>query len=277
MIGATGTGAKWTGGFDLRGRWMVLIAILAAGLALSGCASWPGIHEAAPDDPAAALEARQTIEQLQRTNERLKNFKGLGRLTLRKEGKIQMDDRIAWIGSEPLKLSLVLFASGFPAVRMAGDGEWLYYQDVQAPEAPVKRVRASDPDFKRLLSIAIQSSDIIALMCGRIPIRDHRSAILKPLSSGKGYALMLMKPWGVHQIIFLDESKTEVRQTEIYDSSGELLFQANFMEMQLVDGYKVPLRLAVSNNEKAVAQLVVERYWADVPVTPSMFILGPPG
>jgi hypothetical protein len=261
----------------MHGRWVALWAILAAGLVLSGCASWPEMHAEAPEDPAAALEARQVLEQLQRTNERLKNFKGLGRLTIRKEGKIQMDDRIAWIGSEPLKLSLVLFASGFPAVRMAGDGEWLYYQDVQAPEAPVKKVRASDPDFKRLLSIAIQSSDIIALMCGRIPIRDHRSATLKALSSGKGYALMLMKPWGVHQTIFLDESKTEVRQTEIYDSSGEMLFQANFMEMQLVDGYKVPLRLAVSNNEKAVAQLIVERYWADVPVTPSMFILGPPG
>jgi hypothetical protein len=259
---------------------MVLAVILAAGVALSGCASWPDIYEAPPsgqDDSPAALEARQVLAQLQHTNERLKNFKGLGRLTLRKEGKVQMDDRIAWIGSEPLKLSLVLFASGFPAVRMAGDGEWLYYQDVQAPEASVKKIRASDPDFKRLLSIPIQSSDIISLMCGRIPIREHRSARLQPLASGKGYALMLMKPWGVHQTIFLDETKTEVRQTEIYDSSGDLLFQANFMEMQLVDGYKVPLRLAVSSREKAVVQLVVERYWADVPVTPAMFVLGPPG
>jgi hypothetical protein len=271
---------KLTDDVRVQGRWRVLAFILVAGLALSGCAGWPDVYEAqtmTSDDSPEAVEARQIVTQLQNANAHLKNFKGLGRLTVRKEGKVQMDDRIAWIGSEPLKLSLVLFASGFPALRMAGDGEWLYYQDVQAPEAPVKRIRASDPDFKRLLSIAIQSSDIISLMCGRIPIREHRSATLKPLSSGKGYALMLTKPGVIQQAIFLDETKSEVRQTLIYDSSGDLLFQADFMEMQLVDGYKVPLRLAVSNSEQALVQLVVERYWADVPVTPAMFTLGPTG
>jgi hypothetical protein len=254
--------------------------ILAAAVALSGCATWSEILESQPsaeDDSPAAVEARLVLDHLRKSNERLKNFKGVGRLTIRKEGKVQMDERLAWIGSDPLKLSIVLFASGFPAVRMAGDGEWLYYQDDQAPGSTVKKIRASDPDFKRLLSIPIQSSDIIALMCGRIPIRGHRSVRLQPLKSGNGYVLILMKTWGVHQMIFLDETKTEVRQTEVYDSSGEMLFQVNFLEMQLVDGYKVPLRLAVSNSEKAVVQLVVERYWANVPVMPSMFVLGPPG
>jgi hypothetical protein len=259
---------------------MVPALILAAAVALSGCATLSGVLEPQPsveDDSPAAAEARLVLDQLRKTNERLKNFKGVGRLTIRKEGKVQMDERLAWVGSDPLKLSIVLFASGFPAVRMAGDGEWLYYQDDQTPGSTVKKIRASDPDFKRLLSIPIQSSDIIALMRGRIPIREHRSVRLEPLKSGNGYVLMLMRTWGVHQLIFLDQTKTEVRQTEVYDSSGAMLFQANFLEMQLVDGYKVPLRLAVSNSEKAVVQLVVERYWADVPVTPSMFVLGSPG
>jgi hypothetical protein len=246
---------------------------------LSGCAGLFESLEQAPaaDDSPSAVEARSVLDHLQKTNEGLKNFKGVGRLTIRKDGKVQMDERLAWIGSDPLKLSVVLFASGFPAVRMAGDGEWLYYQDSQTPEAPVKKVRASDPDFKRLLSIPILSSDILALMRGRIPIREYRSARLQPLPVGKGYVLLLMKTWGVHQKIFLDETKSVVHQTEVYDSTGNLLFQANFLEMQLVDGYRVPLRLAVSNDDKAVVQLVVERYWADVPVTPSMFVLESPG
>ncbi len=254
--------------------------VMAAALALSGCATWSGVLEQPPSeeaDSADAAEARQVLDRLQKTNERLKSFKGVGRLTIRQDGKVQMDERLAWLGSDPLKLSIVLFAAGFPAVRMAGDGEWLYYQEDPAQGATIKKIRASDPDFKRLLSIPIQSSDIIALMRGRIPIREHRSARLKPLKSGNGYVLMLMRTWGVHQMIFLDETKTEVRQTEVYDSSGDLLFQANFLEMQLVDGYKVPLRLAVSGKDKALVQLVVERYWADVPVTPSMFVLGSPG
>jgi hypothetical protein len=254
--------------------------ILTAALTLSGCATWSGIGEAPSseqDDSPAAADARQVLDRLQKTNEQLRNFKGVGRLTIRKEGKVQMDERLAWVGSDPLKLSIVLFAAGFPAVRMAGDGEWLYFQDGQAPGAPVKKTRASDPDLKPLLSIPIQSSDIIALMRGRIPIREYRSVRLERLKSGNGYVLMLMRIWGVHQLIFLDETKTEVLQTEVYDSFGNLLFQANFLEMQLVDGYKVPSRLTVSNQDKALVQLVVERYWADVPVTPSMFVLGSPG
>jgi hypothetical protein len=256
------------------------VATLMAAFGLSGCAMMSesiGLPPAAQDTSPSAIEARSILDRLQKTNETLKNFKGIGRLTIRKDGKVQMDERLAWIGSDPLRLSVVLFAGGFPAARMAGDGEWLYYQDAEAPNSPVKKVRASDPDFKRLLSIPIQSSDILALMRGRIPIREYGSARLQPLASGKGFVLLLMRTWGVQQKIFLDESKSGVTQTEVYDSSGNLLFQANFLEMQLVDGYMVPLRLAVSNDDKVVVQLLVERYWADVPVTPSMFVLGSPG
>ena len=256
------------------------VAMLMAAAMLSGCAILSeslGLQPAEEDTSPSAIEAQLVLDRLQKTNETLKNFKGIGRLTIRRDGKVQMDERLAWIGSDPLKLSVVLFAAGFPAVRMAGDGEWLYYQDGEAPNSPVKKIRASDPDFKRLLSIPIQSSDILALMRGRIPIREHRSARLQPLASGNGYVLLLMRAWGVQEKIFLDETKSGVIQTEVYDSSGNLLFQVNFLEMQIVDGYKVPLRLTVSNDDQVVVHLFVERYWADVPVTPSMFTLGSPG
>jgi hypothetical protein len=129
-----------------------------------------------------------------------------------------------------------------------------------------------------LLSISIHSSDIIALLRGRIPIREHRSARLVPVASGNGYVLLLDRIWGVHQKIFINEQKSEVQQVEVYDASGRMLFQANFLEMQQVGGYRVPGRLVVSNHEtNAQVQLVVEKYWADVPVSPSMFVLEPPG
>jgi hypothetical protein len=185
---------------------------------------------------------------------------------------------MAWVGAPPLRLSVVLFAASVPALRMAGDGEWFSYQDGQEPGAPVKRVRASDPDFKRILSIPIQASDIIALMCGRMPLKEHSQARLQPLASGTGYVLLLMDGRSVRQKIVLDETKSETRQTEIYDSWGRLVFQANFLEMQVVSGYKVPARLVVSRGKDATVQVVVEKYWADVPVTPEMFVIAaPPG
>jgi hypothetical protein len=257
-------------------RTMLWVSMLM-GLVATGCATWPGPAQ----EPAAAgdsVEARALLGRLEQTNAKLQSFKGIGRLTVRKDGKIQVDERIAWIGSAPLRLGVVLFAGGVPAVRMASDGEWLYYQDGQEPGLPVKKVRASDPDFDRLLSIPIQASDIIALLRGRIPLREHSSARLLPLASGNGQVLLLDRIWGVHQKIFLDEQASEVKQTEVYDLSGRLLFQVNFPEMQLIDGYRVPRRLVVSNHQtNAVVQLVVEKYWADVPVTPSMFVLESPG
>jgi hypothetical protein len=258
-------------------RWMVVGVLILAALMPTGCATLPEPAEG----PAAAIdsaEARAVLERLQQTNEKLRNFKGIGRLTIKRDGKIQMDERVAWIGSDPLRLSVVLFASGFPAVRMASEGEWLYYRDGQEPGLPVKKIRSSDPDFDRLLSIPIQASDILALLRGRIPIQEHRVARLQPVASGDGYVLLLDRIWGAHQKIFLDERKTEVRQVEVYDMSGSMVFQANFLEMQLVDGYRVPSRLVVSNYQtKAQVQLVVEKYWADIPVTPSMFVLESPG
>jgi len=171
---------------DMRRVRAILLAVLAAAL-LGGCSSLTGVMDSRPEipeDPVAAAEALSVIAKLQQANGALKTFKGVGRLTVRHEGKVQVDERMAWVGAPPLKLSVVLFAASFPALRMAGDGEWLYYQDGQEPGAPVKRVRASDPDFKRILSIPIQASDIIALMCGRMPLKEHSRATIQPLASG---------------------------------------------------------------------------------------------
>ena len=275
---------KWTNFFkrerttDRRRVRAILLAGLAAAL-LGGCSGMTGVMDSrpeVPEDPAAAAEALRAIATLQQANSALKTFKGVGRLTVRQEGKVQVDERMAWVGAPPLKLSVVLFAASFPALRMAGDGEWLYYQDGQEPGAAVKRMRASDPDFKRILSIPIQASDIIALMCGRMPLKEHNRATIQPLASGQGYVLLLMDGRSVRQKIFFDETKSETRQTEIYDSWGKLVFQANFIEMQVVSGYRVPSRLVVSRGKDATVQVLVEKYWADVPVTPEMFVLAPP-
>jgi hypothetical protein len=279
VIGGIGGGA-WRKPAVLRGV-VAAVVVCSAAAWVAGCSTLSGgldTRAASPEEEAAAAKASAVLDRLKTANAGLKSFKGIGRLTVRREGKVEIDERVAWVGSDPLRLSVVLFASGFPAVRMASDGEWLYYQDHTDPAAPVKKIRSADPDLERILSVPIQASDIISLMCGRIPIREHRSARLLPLATGKGYVLLLSRIWGVHQKIFLDESMSEVRQTEIYDVSGSLVFQANFVEMQRIGGYTVPLRLVVQNTgEKALVQVVVERYWADVPVSPEMFQMASPG
>jgi hypothetical protein len=251
---------------------------LLVGMLVSGCASLTGVLDTppvTPEDPAAAAEALSLVEKLKAVNSGMTTMKGLGRLTVRHGDRLQIDERMAWVGAPPLRLSVVLFAAGFPALRMAGDGEWLYYQDGQEAGAPVKRIRSSDPDLERLLSISIHTSDIIALISGRLPIKEHTTARVVPVASGRGYALQLLKGRHVRQNVFLDEAKSEARQIQVFDS-GSLLYQAEFVEMQRVGRYKVPLRLVISNAAGASVQLVVERYWADLPVSPEMFVLAAP-
>jgi hypothetical protein len=46
--------------------------------------------------------------------------------------------------------------------------------------------------------------------------------------------------------------------------------------MQSIDGYQVPASLSITNGDDLELQIVVNRYWADVDVSPTMFVLNPP-
>jgi hypothetical protein len=46
--------------------------------------------------------------------------------------------------------------------------------------------------------------------------------------------------------------------------------------MQTIAGYPVPALLSISNGDGMDLQIVVNRYWADVDVSSSMFVLNPP-
>ncbi len=82
--------------------------------------------------------------------------------------------------------------------------------------------------------------------------------------------------WGVAEKIFLDESKTNVHQIEFYNRSGTLVYRARFDAMQTIGDYRVPASLSLTNGDNLHLQLVVTRYWPDVAVSPSMFVLNPP-
>ncbi len=81
--------------YDLRSvTTMVLVAVLLAGC--SGLAR----KTSEPEDLAAMAEARMVLLALGRQNDKLTNFKGLGKIKIWQNGKKMIDERIAWIGSE---------------------------------------------------------------------------------------------------------------------------------------------------------------------------------
>jgi hypothetical protein len=255
-------------------RSILLIYVFA--VCLAGCSSFfrqaPG-----PEEFAAMANARLVLLTLNNQNHTLKSFKGIGKIQAWQKGEKRIDERIAWIGSDAVKLSIVVLISGHPAIKIASDGKWLYYYEARQGEPLYKKIPATDATLQRIVSVPINPSDIVTLLAGRTPLREHHSALLYRQDSGPGYVLILKKRWyGIVEKIYLDEDKTQVRQIEFFNRSGSLIYRARFDEMQAVKKYQVPLRLSISSDEGMGFQLEVQKYWADVPVSPSMFVLDPP-
>ena len=254
---------------------LLIIAVLYAGCS-NLTASLPRETPASKDE-AASTEARTLLTTLGNQNILLKSFKGIGKIKIRQNGKLKIDERVAWIGSEKAKLSIVVLISGHPAVKMTSDGEWFYYYEARPDRPLYKKIPATDASLKRIISIPVKAGDIIQLLAGRVPLREHHSAFLERQDSGAGYVLVLKRRWwGVVEKILFNEDRTRVRQVEFYNRSGSLIYLAQFDEMQTVKEYRVPSRLILSNAEGADFQLDVERYWADVDISSSMFVLNPP-
>ncbi|MEJ2169870.1 MAG: DUF4292 domain-containing protein [Desulfobacterales bacterium] len=184
---------------------------------------------------------------------------------------------MAWVGSEPDKLSIVLMISGYPAVKMASDGKWFYYYEAGEEKTIYKKIPAGEASLKHIISIPIQASDIMDLLAGRVPLHKYESAELTEQEDGQGYILTLKRWWGeVVEKIFLDESMKRVLSVEYFSRTGSLTYRVRFEEMQMINGYLVPAKLGISNGKDTDFQLDVYRYYTDVPVTASMFVLNPP-
>jgi hypothetical protein len=252
------------------------LALASIAITMSGCSSFlPSISE--PEDLAAKTQARMTLIALAGQNEKLTSFKGLGKIKVWQDGVKKIDERIAWIGSEPNKLSLVILISGHPTVRMASDGKWFYYYESRQDEPVYQKRPASEVTLQRLVSIPIKTSDIVQLLAGRTPIREHHTARLNRQSSGPGYVLSLKKRWwGIVEKVFLDKNKTQVQQIEFFNRSGSLIYRAHLDETQMIEGYQVPARLRISGEEGIGFELEIIRYIVNAPVSSSMFVLKPP-
>jgi hypothetical protein len=253
-----------------------VMCIFSALVLFAGCSS-QSRRTADALDAAARAEAQALLATLSNQNKALKNFKGIGKIRVRQNGKLIIDERVFWIGSETVKLNIAVLVSGQPAIKIASDGKWFYYYEVREGQPLYKKIRATDANLERIISIPIQISDLINLLAGRIPLREHHSATLARQDPGNGFVLVLKRRWwGVTEKIYLDDTKSRVQKAEFYSRSGSLVYLARFDEMQHVKGYQVPAKLSIANGEGVDFQLVVDRYWADADVSSSMFVLKPP-
>ena len=230
-----------------------------------------------PEERASAQsKAAATLQKLSLVNSRLTSFKGIGRIRLDEPNKPTLSERIAWVGSLPNKLAIAVLVSGRPIVKIAADGDYLYVIELQNPSDTYRKIKTSDPRLERLIRIPVTVGDINTLLAGRVPIRDHSRAYLYASPSNDELVLVLEKWWTVIQKIYLNESDFSVKRFEIFHRNGTLLYQGEITETQMIKGYRIPFQVRMGNDNGIILQLHIERFMADVPIVPEMFILLPP-
>jgi hypothetical protein len=253
----------------------LIFSLVAASLLFSSCASLTG---RIPEKTADQVEALNLLSSLGTKNHDLKTFKGIGKIKLWRNDKLEFNARVFWAGMDPESLLFVVYFSGFPARKISTNGKWLYYIDLTSEHFAFKKIRSTNANLDQLVSIPIRSRDVVSLLSGRIPIHEYTSAGLIKNKLKKGYILVLKKKWrGIIEKIYLDENKSDILRIEIFKSDGSLKYRVVFKTMQHIKGYHVPLKLVISNDDGTGFMLDIERYMADAAVSPSMFVLSPPG
>jgi hypothetical protein len=258
-------------------KWYRIIIPLITALFISSCAVFKPARELEITPAEKANKVRDLLSVLSTKNHSLKNFKGIGNIQIRQNGRLKLDQRVAWIGEKPVKLSIAVLISGYPVVKLATDGKWLYYLEVHGQDTTFQKFQGSDPSLKKLISIPIASSDVITLLAGQIPMPKFDSASLIEEKETAGYVLVLKeKWWGVRQKIYYDQSVSEVRRVDVFHRSGSLKYRAEIESVQSINGFQVPLQLRLLTHDGADCQLNIDRYWVNVDPLPEVFVLTPP-
>jgi hypothetical protein len=258
-------------------KWYRIIPhLVAVGLLISCAVFRPaGEPEITPADKVN--EVRDLLSVLRTKNDSLRNFKGIGNIKVSQKGDFYLDQRVAWIGERPVRLSIAVLVSGFPAIRLANDGEWLYYLETHGSETEFKKIRASDPSLKTIISIPISSSDVVMLLAGCIPMPAFDSVDFIKEEVPHGFVLVLKERWwGIRQKIFYDENQSRVYRIDVFQRSGALMYRAEIERIQRVGEFEVPFQLKLSTDNGNYFQLDVDRCWVNVEMPPNAFLLKPP-
>jgi len=278
------------------------IPLFIAVFFFSACSTIVPVVPGGPGDLTTLSESEvgEIVSYLQKQNLHLKTFKGMGRITFWENEKKDPTIRVVWAGSLPDRFRIAFRSlAGQPVVSVASDGQWIYL--VNHTQGKFYKQHSKDSTMKRFFSIPVTSDDIVNLLAGRVSVDHYDSAVVlkdgpfgpmsgspsscrtaasnqeEPCTHEHGYILVLKKGWGnTCQKIYLDAGRKQVRKVEFFYLTGDLKYRAEFKTMQDIEGYRVPSRLVLTTDDGSGFQLDVDRYWAGVSVSSSLFVLTPP-
>lgn len=234
------------------------------------------IVESSPEllDTATIIEIDNLLSNIRLKNRDLKTFKGIGKITFWEEDKKSITSGIEWVGSGPDMIRIaILNISGQPLLSLADDGQWFYF--LSHTDNNFYKKRSSYFVLEKVIQIPVKPFEIVSFLAGRIPLYEYHTANITR-NKKQGYVIVLKKRSGnVIQKIYLDEDKKNVRKVELFDKKGNFLYSLEIEGLQKINEYHVPVRIIASSNNGNGFKIDIHKYWTDVSVNPSMFVLTP--
>ena len=214
--------------------------------------------------------------KIQNTNSNIKSFKGTGGVKIDRNTKKSLF-RLAWMGLIPLKLRLAILSSGHLIETISTDGEYIYLRSNNNSH-PFYKHKTSDPNLDKVLEIPIKITDLINLMCGKIPIADFNDVhLLTDISDtkklDKALILQLEKDWyGVVEKIYIDKNM-KAYKVEFFDRNKKLIYCAEFKKMQNINGYLLHALISITNGNKTFLSINIDKIYLNPKLAPSKFVL----
>ena len=242
----------------------------------TGCARMIGAHHDVPWDAQSREDARNLLDSVLAANPAPKTFKGIGNARLIANDVVQ-SARLAWAASSPDMVRMeILTPYGQPAVSFSTDGRNAYA--IVHREKKFYKSKALRSSLERILGISIEPAHLVSVMAGQAPVLDYSFISMAAPETGAGPVILLQeKWWGDYEKIHLAPDSERIRAAEIFDSDGKLKYRVVFGPPKKAGKYSAPSRLTVSNAEGEQASLEVSRFWADVQIPASTFVLKSPG
>lgn len=265
--------------YSMSGYVILFITVILTSCALNKQSIPEELYSAMSEEEEtfARVESRNILSNLALLNKDLKTYKGLGKLKLWTQTKQPVHERFAWVASKPNSIGIVIMVSGQPILRFSTDGKYIYFLDLNRPKESFKKIRVKKAGLDKLVSIPISVEDIVMLLAGQTPMRQHTHSILVPDKNKNGFIILLEdKRYRVIEKIFINKSKDKVKNVEIYYPNGELVYRANFEEMLDHNKFTVPSRLSVRNDKGDGFLITVNRFIENAAISTSAFIINPP-
>ncbi|MBW1899202.1 MAG: hypothetical protein JRI61_09095 [Deltaproteobacteria bacterium] len=226
-------------------------------------------------EPFLQGKAFSIISAIQKRNNSILTFKGLGKIDLNNNGE-SLKARAAWIGSYPNQLRFeILGIGGHPLLSFSFDNDQQFF--ISHTDKTFYHRQDTDADLEDLIAMPIKLNDIMKLLTGRIPVYEHFDFEVIEDTSGSGWILVLKSEWtGVCEKLYLDEKKTKIYKIELFGFTGGLTYRAVFDGGMTIEGMEVPSKLILTDGDGASVTLRIDRYLKNIPVSSSVFILEPP-